>query len=91
MTSNLSYNTWYHVVAVYTGTQLKIYVNGVQNGASVNSTGSMTTNTKSVFIGGDPEFPANTRARWKGDLDDVYIFNRALSDTEITTLYGLGH
>ena len=44
-TSAISNNTWYHVAAVRSGTDLFIYVNGIK-GASVGSiTGSITNNT----------------------------------------------
>jgi chitodextrinase len=69
---------WTHLAATYDGATLRLYVNGVQS-ASVPGTGAMTSSTQPLRIGG------NSLSQWfRGRIDDVRIYNRALSASEIT-------
>ncbi|MDR3705749.1 MAG: sialidase domain-containing protein [Paludibacteraceae bacterium] len=83
-TNLLTINSWYHVVAVYNGSTRTIYVNG--NSVSVTSTGDVATTTDSVKIGADNGnfFPPNTHY-FNGTIDEVSIWNKALSQSEITS------
>jgi hypothetical protein len=73
--------TWYHIVAVRSQDSLKIFVQGVQD-ASGPRTVSQVANDSSLFIGG-----WNTSLFFTGILDEVRIYNRALSKAEIEYLY----
>lgn len=80
-------NTWvyFSIVADYSGASVKFYRNG-----ELIQTSSMT---------GTPLFPSTNRAKYlgsfdssgyritNGNLDDIRIYNRGLSDAEIGTLY----
>lgn len=87
---------WEHWVAVYDGTKagnserLRIYVDGVKQELSFNGTIPSTTESTDspVLIGG--EDGGGLRYPWNGSLDDVRIYNRTLSASEITNLYNLG-
>ena len=78
-------NTWQHVAGVFDGTQLKIYVNGVQVGSTLSYTGAVATNdTIPLEIGRshlyhDRNFP--------GKIDEVRVWNMALSASDITANY----
>jgi hypothetical protein len=79
--SSLS-NVWSHLVVTCTGTSLKIYRNGVLTTALPNTgctTNLPTLNIGDLFFGKD----------YTGMLDDVIIYNRVLSQAEITQLYSL--
>jgi hypothetical protein len=76
--SQLPLNTWTHLAGTYDGTALRLYVNGVQVG-SRPQTGSMLTSTLSLRIGGN----AVWGEYFKGVIDDVRIYNRALTAAEI--------
>ena len=77
-TGALALNTWTHLAATYDGAQLRLYVNGVQNSA-VAATGNITTSTGALRIGGNNIWP-----EWfVGQLDEIRIYNRALSATEV--------
>ena len=82
-------NTWYHLVATYDGTVHKIYLNGT---LKVQRTPSVVKATvrANFFIGyvGTNEygFPTWTE-KWKGYIDDLGIYNRALTVTEVQTIY----
>jgi hypothetical protein len=77
----LAPNTWYHITATYDGSQAKVYINGVQNTA-VAKTGTMVNNGVHVNIGRQGK-----GMYWKGLLDEVRVYNRALTATEVQTLY----
>ena len=69
---------WHHVAAVYTGSSLLLYVDGNLAG-TVAAAISNATNTP-LFFGRKPGAMNNY---YTGGLDDVRLFNRQLSQTEI--------
>src|SRR6059036_1274181 len=78
--SALSLNTWSHLAATYDGAMMRLYVNGVQV-ASRAQTGTMTTSSDALSIGGNTFSGQN----WTGLIDEVRIYSRALSPSEIQT------
>jgi hypothetical protein len=80
-TDTVPLNRWTHVVATYDGTKLRLYING-----KLDSTQTMTTpqGSASFFRIGKRSWITGF---WKGSLDDVRIYNRALSTSEVTQLY----
>jgi uncharacterized protein (TIGR02145 family) len=84
---NVSDGKWHHLVGTYDGTTMKIYVDGVNKGSSWFLSGSLPTQAGNMRIGADYEtFPSNF---WNGSLDDIRIYNRALSDAEVAQLYNM--
>jgi hypothetical protein len=75
----LPLNTWSHLAATYDGVTLRLYINGAQV-SSQPQTGSIITSTGALRIGGDSagEF-------FRGLIDEIRIYNRALSPSEILT------
>jgi hypothetical protein len=71
-------NEWYQVVVTYTDGERKMYLNGVADGSN-SPTGVLDTTTSDTKIGGSPYF--------KGIIDDVRIYNRVLSSSEVSDLY----
>jgi hypothetical protein len=76
-------NTWYNVVCVYDGTSKKIYVNGSLD-SNVNVSGVLANNSQPVYIGENAEASGRD---FNGNISNVQIYNRALSQTEITQNY----
>jgi glucose/arabinose dehydrogenase/PKD repeat protein len=74
----LPVNTWTHVAGTYDGLQLRLFINGTQV-ASVPRTGSYQVSTGALWIGGNAIYGEHFR----GKLDDVRIYNRALTPAEI--------
>jgi hypothetical protein len=71
-------NTWTHVTGTYDGTNLRLYINGVL--ASTKATTQLMPNSASaLYIGGN----AGWGEWFSGTIDEVRIYNRALSQTEI--------
>ena len=86
-----SLNTWYHVVGVISGTSKEVFIDGSSLGtASVSSLSG--TNGNSVRIGA---LPSQTSAfgalnPYQGLLDEVSVFNTALSSSNVATIYNSG-
>jgi len=77
-----SYNdVWHYLAGTYDGSQIKLYVDGVLQ-ATTNQTGAIATNADPVRIGTRD----GTRWYYNGLIDDVRIYNRALSSVEIKKL-----
>ena len=77
-------NVWYHVAAVYDGAEMLLYLDGQVVGSAAK-TGELTTNAAvDVWIGGNP--PGATDRPWEGAIDDVRIYDRALTAEEIAAL-----
>ena len=77
-------NTWYHYCVTRTATELKFYING---GLVLTDNNPMIISGTSadMRIGG-AEVDADV-AWWLGKLDDIGIWNRALTSSEVAALY----
>jgi len=88
-----SVKTWHHYLAIYdkslTSSEIKLYIDGVLQ--TPYSTPFSSNNTNN--FGNVPLYlmsRAGTAWQTQGQLDDVRIYNRALSADEIKRLYNLG-
>ncbi len=85
--SGLSAGTWYFLAGVhdYTNSLLKIWVNGTKKQVSVSGT---STDTNGDFaIGRLGAYAGATVYYFDGIVDDAAVFNRALTDAEVTAIY----
>ena len=83
----LSLSTWHHVLATRTSAGItNIYIDGSLSGSADQSSGTPVAGTTNTLIGnraaGDRTF--------NGYIDDIKIYNRALSATEVLALYNKG-
>jgi hypothetical protein len=79
-------NTWDHVVGVYDGSTIRVYVNGALACTPVSVTGTPRTSGQPLSIGGagsDSYDPAD----FYGFLSSVALYNAALSSTQVTNHY----
>jgi len=86
--SSIPNRVWTHVVGVYDGTDVRIYINGVQDGTPEAQTGNIQSASIDTFIGrrgtgGNPNY-------FNGTIDEVKIWNIALSADEIAKRYSQG-
>lgn len=84
--TTLPLNEWSHIATVYDGSELKIYVNGVLDRKVSGLSGSFVS--KEIWIGNRQENLPNYR--YKGMIDELAIYDRALSDNEIYIHYKRG-
>ena len=77
---------WHHVCGTYDGANIRLYVDGGQDTASPAAySGAVATNTCNLLIG---RYSGNLLiiGAWNGLIDDVRIYNYALSSREIHRL-----
>ncbi len=79
-TAALTLNTWTHIAVTYDGANLRFYVNGVLRG-TVARTGNIASNNGAIRIGGNN---SSLQEFFRGLIDDVRIYNRALTAAQIT-------
>jgi hypothetical protein len=88
--SNISGNKWVHFVHTFDGSTQKLYLDGVlQNSASLSGSIQYDSNNTRIVIGADDNggYNSGTGAFHSGKLNQVKIYNRALSSEEITRNY----
>ena len=74
----LSANNWYHISGTFDGTNLRLYINGINQVTTPNG-GTPTANTGGMRLMRRWDFDEY----WGGHLSTVKIYNRALSAAEI--------
>jgi hypothetical protein len=77
---------WTHLAATYDGSSMKVYYDGVVAG-EMDASGQLGTSDGTLTIGTKHE-TAPAGDEFNGMLDDVRIYNRALSVSEIKQLGG---
>jgi hypothetical protein len=82
--NDVTANTWQHLVLTYDGSgNWEIYKDGVSIHSQSSTTYTFASATNS-YIGRD----FSTSFDYNGKIDQFRIFNKALSSSEVTTLYG---
>ena len=79
-------NTWHHVAVVANGNSLKIFLDGKSASRVVQPTSSYGNSSDPFRIGGGGIFDTSSNF-FKGQIDEVFIHHRALSDGEVLSLY----
>jgi hypothetical protein len=87
-TETLEAETWYHVAGTYDGSEMRIYVNAELNGNMAKS-GAIAEYPTNVHIGAGIYSDAETEYI-NGTVDEVKIYNRALTADDIPADYEAG-
>ena len=88
---DLSDNQWHHVAFSFDGTTnangIKVYVDGVNVNSFTSSNAGIFSSSGSTLIG------AYQTASWfaNANIDEVSVFNSALSQSDVTAIYGGGN
>ncbi|RLF09069.1 MAG: hypothetical protein DRJ69_05335 [Thermoprotei archaeon] len=82
--SNVQTTEWQHIAATWVGGNApKLYINGVEDTPTYTSNnGTMISGVDTLRIG-----CRGTGDYWDGLIDEVFIFNKALTSEEISDLY----
>ena len=78
----LAVGQWIHVAAVYNGSAMILYQDGVEVGRVAKSGVIATNATTRVAIGRNPQ----AYGAFDGTIDDVRVYARALSTSEVQAL-----
>lgn len=83
-TDTVPLNTWTHIAGVYDGSDMIVYINGIES-TRTSSTGTTFAGNAALLIGGGSD-----DIFFNGNIDEVMIWNRALTADEIKShrLYG---
>ncbi len=87
-------DAWHHVVATRNNGVLYGYVDGIAFNAGDQSSHVASGNSDmriSSFEGYFNSGSSSTTGSFDGMIDDVYIYNRGLSQWEVSSLYGTSH
>ena len=87
-TGTINLNGWQHIAFTYDGANVRFYFNGTLDSSPAFSTSLLTT-AGQRFVLGNVNL-TSTDDNFQGYLDDVRIYNRALTPAEILRLYNLG-
>ncbi len=78
----LSTGAWHHVVGTYDGATIRLYVDGVQVGTGAAYAAAITHSAQPLLIG-----RSAGGAGWLGQIDEVALYNRALTAAEVSANY----
>lgn len=73
---------WHHVAMTYDGSMMNIYLDGLLR-TYVANTGNLQVSASDVYIG-----KQTTLNPFKGTIDEMLVYDRALSETEVLQIFG---
>ena len=88
--TTIEQDRWYHVAATYDGDNGYLYIDGVKQTSSFGTDGLIRDPIFTITMGANPEPGGIFNKYFKGVIDNIHIFNRALSAEEIKQLYCYG-
>jgi len=83
LTNNQPFSTeqWYHIVATYDNNTMRLYINNQQTTQQTTPAITIATSNSPILIGREVEHYLY------GRLDEIRLYNRALSEAEVDQLY----
>ncbi len=80
--------TWTHICSVYDGSTFKIYVNGaLSNIVLATDNYNFNQGRDRLIIGRNDTYDSYYQYWFTGIMDDIRIYNKPLTDLEVTSLY----
>ncbi len=88
-TSTVNDGNWHHIVCMKDGTTARIFIDGKPNGTGNLSTvtGTIDATTGGTRIGA---LRSGTNQEFSGSIDEIKVYNYALTDAEVRTDYNKG-
>ncbi|MHC4544739.1 MAG: LamG-like jellyroll fold domain-containing protein [Planctomycetota bacterium] len=83
-TTSVDDGKWHHIAGVFDGSGLYLYIDGVLEAAK-GAGRSIDISNHDMCIGANAQVPGR---EWKGLIEDVRIYNYALSQAEIVSVMG---
>lgn len=81
---------WHMITAVFDGSIMKIYVNGIRLSNSTSGNKSLPNTSRKFNIGSRMDGLGGNNSFFDGLIDDARVYNRALNAVEIINLYNGG-
>jgi hypothetical protein len=88
-TATVPLNEWHHLVATWDGATMRLYLDGVADSATLANSTAMSPNTNNLTFGKADDSTVAS-GYYKGALDEVAIWSRALHLEEVKQLYRRG-
>ena len=85
------FGKWQHLVFVRSGDLLYGYSNGASLGAPVSVAGKLFPGGSTFYVGAHAAFGSYGEWQITGGVDEVGVWNRALTASEVARLYNSGH
>ena len=86
----INLNQIYHLVCTYNGSIMRIFINGIESGAGLSTSGNIQTNSQQLTIGVRYIHTTNPAdSFFSGNIYSSRIYNRALSSQEILQNYNV--
>ena len=87
---DITTGTWHHIACIITPSQLTVYIDGARRGeASITDPFNLTSADWDNMRIGSQNRDGGTRSLLKGLVDEVRIYDEALTDAEVASLYNL--
>jgi hypothetical protein len=86
-TFNAPMTTWVHVAAIRDNSVLKLYINGSLEASVTLTADTQVSSSTTLDIGGFQFGSGTVYSGLEGKIDQVRIFTKALSSSEVSTLY----
>jgi len=84
--TDLSLGEWTHIVATNTGGDIVLYINGNEVARKANFK-PILNNSGTLIIGADYDNSSDINQFFKGSMDEIRVYNKALSYEEVKALY----
>ncbi|MGB1316879.1 MAG: LamG-like jellyroll fold domain-containing protein, partial [Flavobacteriales bacterium] len=89
-TTNLANSQWHHIVISADGSGQDIYIDGVNTRTNGNARQNLNMIYSAIGAARTSSWPgitAGTMRYFSGEMDDVRVYNRTLTSSEVTTLF----
>ena len=83
----LDANVWVHVVMTWDGANKRLYINGSHDKTWTGQTGAMMVVERGWVLAWED---SQAHRYFDGDLDDVRLYDKALSAAEVAAVYAEG-
>jgi hypothetical protein len=88
-TTAISDDAFHHVAFIRQGLVMQVYIDGALNNSATFGVKAFISNSATVYAGWSPCQPANSHF-FDGVLDEISLYNRALTATEVQAIYNAG-
>ena len=87
-TNTLNSGVWNHICGTYNGSTISIFINGVLESTKAYAAGLVYHANNYVTVGSQyTDYPGSYSKFFSGSIDKLQVFNRAITQSEVTAMY----